>query len=450
VVTLDEGIQVSPLFGTDGVRGRANMQVTADLALSLARAASTLLPRDGRVIIGRDTRLSGPMLEAAMAAGFASAGIDVLLAGIIPTPAISFLIKNEQADLGAVISASHNQPQDNGIKLFDGKGMKLTVEQEHSIEAALEKLPPPTSRVGSISILQASATSYAAFLTGTIQSEDIDLSGLKVIVDCAYGATGAIAPQVLRHFNASVTEIHCSAKGDRINVDCGSTHLEVLRQAVLTKQADLGIAFDGDGDRVLLVAPSGQIIDGDRMMGIAALHMKKKGDLNPPMLIATVMSNMGLENTLNRYGIAMFRTPVGDRYVAQAMLSHGAQLGGEQSGHIIFSDHTPTGDGILTAIKLLEISHEKGVPLQQLADEITLYPQSRVDIPSSDPAKLLTDPQIELAIRKAQQCLGKEGRLLIRPSGTQPLIRVLVEVLDEKLCKDVCSQIKSSIQSIGK
>ncbi len=446
MVAIDEEAQVKSLFGTDGVRGKANTHVTADLALSLARAASTLLPKHGRVIIGRDTRLSGPMLEAAMASGFASAGIDVLLAGIIPTPAISFLIKNEQADLGAVISASHNEPQDNGIKLFDRRGMKLTVEQERSIEDALANLLPPTARVGSISALQASATSYAAFLTGTIQSEDIDLSGLKVIVDCAYGATGAIAPQVLRHFNASVTEINCAAKGDQINVNCGSTHLESLRQAVVTQHADLGIAFDGDGDRVLLVAPSGQVIDGDSMMGIAALHMKESGTLNPPVLVATVMSNMGLEQTLGKYGILMLRTPVGDRYVAQAMLSHKAQLGGEQSGHIIFSDHSPTGDGILTSIKMLEISHEAATSLHQLADKIPLYPQCRADIPSAEPAKLMSAPRVESAIRQAEQRLGKEGRVLIRPSGTQPVVRILVEAPNEDLCREVCNQITSTIK----
>ncbi len=449
MVTVNEGAPVRYLFGTDGVRGKANTYVTPDLALSLARAASTLLPKEGRVIIGRDTRLSGPMLEAAMAAGFASAGINVLLAGIIPTPAISFLIKNEKADLGAVISASHNEPGDNGIKLFNQRGMKLTVEQEQSIEDALENLPPLTANVGSISKLKASATSYAAFLTGTIQSEDIDLSGLKVIVDCAYGATGAIAPQVLRHFNASVTEINCAAKGDQINVDCGSTHLEVLQKLVTAQQADLGIAFDGDGDRVLLIAPNGSVIDGDSMMGMAALHMKEKGTLNPPILVATVMSNMGLERALGESGINMVRTPVGDRHVAQAMLSHQAQLGGEQSGHIIFSDHSPTGDGILTSIKLLEISHESATPLHQLADQIFLYPQARADIPSAEPAKLMTDPRVKSAIRQTKKGLGVEGRLLIRPSGTQPVVRVLVEAPDEALCKKACSQITSKIESLS-
>ena len=435
------------LFGTDGVRGRANEHVTAELALSLARAAAArLVPSGGRVIIGRDTRLSGPMLEGAMAAGFASAGVDVLLAGIIPTPAISFLIKDERADLGAVISASHNEPEDNGIKFFDRNGMKLTVEEEAAIEGVLVNLPPRASRVGSISPLQAAGTRYAAFLTGTIESDDIDLSGLTIIVDCAYGATGAIAPHVLRHFSARVVEMHTSPDGDRINRDCGSTHLEALREAVLTQHADLGIAFDGDGDRVLLISPCGETIDGDRMMGIAALHMNQKGTLNPAIVVATVMSNMGLEHALARSGINMVRTPVGDRHVAQAMLAHEAHLGGEQSGHIIFSDHSPTGDGILTAIKLLEISHERGIPLHNLAEKIPLYPQARADVSAAEPSKLMSHPHIVSAIERAKERLGTDGRLVVRPSGTQPVVRVLVEASDEALCNDVCAQVASAIE----
>ncbi|MCD6135868.1 phosphoglucosamine mutase [Candidatus Bipolaricaulota bacterium] len=438
---------MTDLFGTDGVRGRANEYVTAELALSLARAAaSRLLPNGGRVIIGRDTRLSGPMLESALGAGFASAGVDVLLAGIIPTPAISFLIKDERADLGAVISASHNEPTDNGIKFFDRNGMKLRVEQEEGIEAAIKHLPSRSSHVGSILPLQAAARRYAAFLTGTIESDDIDLSGLKIIVDCAYGATGAIAPHVLRHFNARVVEMHTAPDGERINRNCGSTHLDTLREAVLSQHADLGIAFDGDGDRVLLISPSGEVIDGDRMMGIAALHMSRVRRLDPQVVVATVMSNMGLEHILTESGLRMLRTPVGDRHVAQTMLKHGAQLGGEQSGHIIFSDHSPTGDGILTAIKLLEISHERGKPLHVLADEIPLYPQARADIPADNPGELMTEESVIAAIKRGEERLAAQGRILVRPSGTQPVVRVLVESSDEALCKSVCQDISSAIE----
>ena len=276
---------MNSLFGTDGVRGRANEDLSPELALALARAVSKILaPTGGRVIVGRDTRESGPMLEGALAAGFAACGCEVLLAGVIPTPAISFLIKDERAELGAVISASHNPPSDNGIKFFDRQGMKLSVEKERAIEESL----------GVSSSRSAAATRYAAFLTGAIEIDEVDLSGCTIVVDCAYGATGAIAPHVLRHFNATVIELHTYPDGERINQDCGSTHLDPLRAAVLDHHADLGIAFDGDGDRVLLVSSAGETIDGDRMMGIAALHMKRKGTLAPPLVVVTVMSNLGL------------------------------------------------------------------------------------------------------------------------------------------------------------
>ncbi|MCK4355464.1 phosphoglucosamine mutase, partial [Candidatus Bipolaricaulota bacterium] len=336
------------LFGTDGVRGRANQDLTPELALTLARAAAEhLLPERGRVIIGRDTRTSGPMLEGTLAAGFSACGADVFLAGVIPTPAIAFLIKDEHADLGAVISASHNQPEDNGIKFFGRQGRKLTLSQEEAIENSFSKISPQPGPVGRIVPLEAAASRYAAFLVGTIEIEEIDLAGRTIVVDCAYGATGAIAPRVLRHFNARVIELHTLPDGMRINQECGSTHLAPLRAAVLEHHANLGIAFDGDGDRVLLVSPTGETIDGDRMMGIAAIHLQQKGSLDPAIVVATVMSNLGLEEALKRAGIEMVRTPVGDRNVAQAMLAHGAKIGGEQSGHIIFSDHSPTGDGIL-------------------------------------------------------------------------------------------------------
>lgn len=438
---------MSRLFGTDGVRGRANYDLTPELALSLARATAGLFaPRGGSVIIGRDTRTSGPMLEGALAAGFAACGVDVLLAGVIPTPAISFLIKDEHADLGAVISASHNQPEDNGIKFFDRLGRKLSVDQEEAIERAVLEPSHRAGPVGRIAPLEAPASRYAAFLTGAIEIEEIDLTGRTIVVDCAYGATGAIAPRVLRHFNARVIELHTTPDGARINQGCGSTHLEPLRAAVLNHHADLGVAFDGDGDRVLLVAPDGETIDGDQMMGIIALHMKRKGSLDPAILIATVMSNLGLEQALKREAIQMVRTPVGDRNVAQMMLKEGAKVGGEQSGHIIFSDHSATGDGILTTVKLLEIAHERGTDLHTLAEEIPLYPQVRRDVAVSDPTEHLKLPAIERAIGEAKRRLGDRGRLVVRASGTQPLIRVMAEGEDEALCREVCTTLVAVIE----
>jgi len=434
------------LFGTDGVRGTANRDLTPELAVALGRAAArVLVPHGGTVIIGRDTRESGPMLEGALAAGFAASGADVLLAGVIPTPAISFLIKDEHAALGAVISASHNPPADNGIKFFDSAGMKLPVAQERAIEDAFDH-PPQGLRVGRIEPLEAAATRYAAFLTGTIESEEVDLSGTRIVVDCAYGATGAIAPRVLRHFNAEVIELHTAPDGSRINQECGSTHLDPLRAAVLEHNADLGIAFDGDGDRVLLVGPDGKVIDGDRMMGIAALHMQRAGAFTPPIVVATVMSNLGLERRLRDEGIELVRTPVGDRYVAWEMHSRGARLGGEQSGHIIFSDHSPTGDGILTAVKLLEIAHLRRTSLPELAEEIPLFPQILRNVAVDDPTALASHPTVTAAVSQESARLGDRGRILVRPSGTQPLVRVMVEAIAPELCAEVADRLTAAIE----
>jgi len=438
---------MSPLFGTDGVRGRANVDLTPERVLSLAQAAGMVLAAPGRrVIIGRDTRTSGPMFEGALAAGFASCGLEVLLAGVIPTPAISFLIKDEHADLGAVISASHNPPEDNGIKFFERRGMKLSMEDERAIEAVMSNPVHRSLAVGGIRLLEAAATRYAAFLTGTIEIEDIDLSRSTIVVDCAHGATGAIAPHVLRHLNANVLELNTSLDGARINKGCGSTSLESLRRAVVDNHADLGIAFDGDGDRVLLVSPLGETIDGDQMMGIAALHMQKKGVLDPPLVVTTVMSNLGLEEALKAKGIRMIRTPVGDRNVTETMLAHGAQIGGEQSGHIIFSDHSPTGDGILTAVKLLEIAHESGMALDKLGEMIPVFPQAMCNVSVGDPQGLFNEPFLQGLIEEEKGYLGNEGRVLVRPSGTQPLLRVMVESKEKERSERICFRIAERIR----
>ncbi len=432
-------------FGTDGVRGVANEDLVPELALALARsAAASLLPRGGRVIVGRDSRTSGPMLEAALAAGFSSAGIDVGLAGIIPTPAISFLIKDEGADLGAVLSASHNPPEDNGIKFFGKDGQKLSVEEEERVESALGLDWPPARGIGRIETIDVAATRYAAFLTGTIESDDVDLSGLTLVVDCAYGATGPIAPRVFRHLGAHVIELHTETDGTRINVGCGSTHLDSVREAVLRQHADLGIAFDGDGDRVLLVSSHGQTIDGDHVIGIAATHRARRGGLRPPLVVTTVLSNLGLEHFLRDRGIGTIRTPVGDRHVAQAMRTHGARLGGEPSGHVIFADHAPTGDGILTAVQLLEIAHEAGESLECLAAAVPLYPQSHENVPcpSMDAARAVP---LEEITRRAEAKLAGRGRVILRPSGTQPMVRVFVEAEERKLADTVCQEAARAV-----
>ncbi len=433
------------LFGTDGVRGVANIDLLPEFAVSLARAAAAaLLPRGGRVIVGRDSRTSGPMLEAALAAGFASAGVDVGLAGVIPTPAISFLIKDERADLGAVLSASHNPPEDNGIKFFGSSGQKLTVEEEESVEAALERELAPAKRVGRIEPVEAAATRYAAFLVGTIESDNVDLSGWTLVVDCAYGATGQIAPRVFRHLGARVVELHTEIDGSRINVGCGSTDLEPLRAAVARENADLGIAFDGDGDRVLLVSSHGRTIDGDHVIGIAAGHRLSRGTLEPPLVVTTVLSNAGLERYLVDRGVEVLRTPVGDRHVAQAMLASGARIGGEPSGHVIFADHTPTGDGILTAVQLLEIAHEAGESVETLADRIPLYPQSQRNVACTSIAAARSVSLADVE-RRASARLAGRGRIVVRPSGTQPMVRVFVEADELSLAESVCEEAAASI-----
>jgi len=439
---------VTTLFGTDGVRGRANDLLTPELVVRIARATAAQIAQPGaRAIIGRDTRTSGPMIEAALASGFASAGVDVLLAGVIPTPAISYLIKDTRASFGAVVSASHNPPEDNGVKFFDSHGMKLSVEEEDAIEALLAGNVPPTERVGLIRPLEAAATRYAAFLSGAIDAEAIDLSNHRIAVDCAFGATGRIAPHVLRHLGAEVVELNVEPNGDRINVECGSTHLEAIRAAVSEHDADLGIAFDGDGDRVLLVAPSGRAIDGDQMLGVAALHMLRRGTLSPSTIVTTVMANLGLERTLAEHGIETVRTAVGDRNVSQELHARGAQLGGEQSGHLVFTDHSPTGDGILTAVKLLEVAHEAEADLEALAGEIHLLPQVHGTIPSDRPSDVLEQDRVAQAIAAAKRKLGDTGRVIVRPSGTQPVIRVTVESASAELCEEVLTDLERAISS---
>ncbi len=438
------------LFGTDGIRGHANRLLTPELAVSLARAIAATVVRDkGRVIIGRDTRTSGPMLEAALSSGLASSGVNVELAGIIPTPAISFLIKDENADLGVVISASHNPPEDNGIKLFDRHGMKLSEEQEDEIEAALEIAQVPAADVGTMTTLEAAATRYAAFLSGTIDVDRVDLSGMKLVLDCAYGATTAIAPHVFKHLGATVFPIHAELDGDRINVECGATHLAQLLAVTRERGADLGIAFDGDGDRVLLITPDGFVIDGDRMMGIAASYMAEQGTLSPPAIVATILSNRGLESWLSDRGIGVHRTDVGDRYVSHRMAEEGIQIGGEASGHIIFADYSPTGDGILTAAKLLEIAHHRGVDLPTLAREIPLFPQCARNIPCEQPAQLALDSRIQELIREAESTLDPLGRIVLRPSGTQPLLRIMVETEDANRCHATADRLESQLRRIA-
>ncbi len=406
----------------------ANVDLTPELVVRLGQAAAATIPHPAnKVVIGRDTRVSGPLLEKALAVGFASCGLDVLLAGVVPTPAISFLIKDEIADHGAVVSASHNPPEDNGIKLFSGDGMKLPLDVEEEIERAMAGEPRRSGAIGRISQVDAAAERYAAFLAGSIEIDEIDLGGASIVVDCAYGATSAIAPRVFRHLNATVIELHTEPIGERINQACGTSDLGPLQAAVAEHGADLGIAFDGDGDRVLLVAEDGTIIDGDTILGIAACYYADRRRLLPKVVVATVMTNQGLARTLEKCGVRLLRTDVGDRNVAWEMRRLGAKIGGEQSGHIIFRDHSLTGDGILTAVKMLEIAHDLGESLGCLAARIERHPQIKGNLTVANPHAFVARCAVRTIIEEEAARLGDAGRLLVRPSGTQPRVRILVE-----------------------
>jgi phosphoglucosamine mutase len=439
------------LFGTDGVRGQANVELTPELAVAVGRAAGIVLARPrGRAVLGRDTRRSGPMLEAALVAGLNSAGIDVLLADVVPTPAISFLIKDERVPLGIVVSASHNPPEDNGIKLFDANGLKLSEAVEQAVARRVaDPGPPRTLAVGRASRLTAAAERYAAFLTGAMETDDVDLQGLTIVVDCAHGATGAIAPRVLEHFNAKVIGRNTSPQGERINDRCGVADLTGLRQGVVDHRADLGIAFDGDGDRILIVTSHGDVLDGDAILGIAAGHLHRAGRLHPPVVVSTILSNRGLEDYLGGLGVSLRRTPVGDRYVARTMHELGAQLGGEKSGHIIFGDHSRTGDGILTAVRLLEIAHAAERDLADLAGAMPMHPQEERNVPVVDPVSFLHLDEVDEAIREARRCLGSHGRLVVRASGTQPILRIMVESSGAGLCSTICQSLGSALEDLA-
>ncbi len=427
----------------------ANVDLTPELVVRLAQAAAAAISHPAnKVVVGRDTRVSGPLLEMALAVGFASCGIDVLLAGVVPTPAISFLIKDEVADYGAVISASHNPPEDNGIKLFSGDGMKLPLDLEEEIERAMAGEPMRSGVIGTISQVEAAAERYAAFLVGAIEIDDIDLGGTSIVVDCAFGATSAIAPRVFRHLKATVIELNTEPVGERINQACGTSDLGPLQAAVAEHRADLGIAFDGDGDRVLLVAEDGTIIDGDTILGIAACYYAEHQRLFPKVVVTTIMSNQGLERTLEKCGVRLLRTDVGDRNVAWEMRRLGAKIGGEQSGHIIFGDHALTGDGILTAVKMLEIAHDLGEPLGHLAARIERHPQAKGNLTVGNPRAFVARCAVRTVIEDEAAQLGDAGRLLVRPSGTQPRVRILVEANQTDVAEATLSRLKEKLEAL--
>ena len=425
------------LFGTDGVRGVANRDLTVSLALNLAQAAALVLGETARsegrrpiAIIGRDPRISGEYLAAAVATGLASSGVDVYDAGVVPTPATAFLTADFSADFGVMISASHNPAPDNGIKFFAAGGHKLADDVEDKIEAAMSEKPlsPIGAAVGRVQRFADAEDRYLVHLLGAIPNT---LEGLKVVIDCAHGAASAISPQAFADAGAKVIVIGNDPDGLNINAGYGSTHMSALQAAVLENDADLGFAHDGDADRCLAVDQNGAIVDGDQLMAILALSAKAKGTLARDTLVATVMSNLGLRIAMKNAGITMLETKVGDRYVLEQIREGGYTLGGEQSGHIIFSRYATTGDGILTALMIAAEVKATGKKLSELASQMKIYPQVLINVRGVDLSKVDSDAGLKEVVAEAEAELGSTGRVLLRASGTEPLIRVMVEAADE-------------------
>jgi phosphoglucosamine mutase len=425
------------LFGTDGVRGVANTGLTPELAFRLGRAgAAVLAGQEGRarVVVGRDTRISGDMLEAALVAGICSVGGDVLKVGVVPTPAVAWLTRHLEADAGVVISASHNPVADNGIKFFSSSGYKLPDPVEEEIERLVlepeDTLPRPVGvELGRVQELEEAAERYIAHVCSTAGR---GLGGIRVVLDCAYGAACRVAPAVFQRLGAEIYPLHNTPDGTNINVGCGSTHPEVLQAEVVARGADVGLAFDGDADRVIAVDEKGQLVDGDAIMTILALYRQEQGGLPGGQVVVTVMSNFGLHQALTAAGLRVHQTRVGDRYVLEEMLRTGAVLGGEQSGHIILLEHNTTGDGLLTGVQLLQVMAATGRPLSRLAAAMPHLPQLLVNVTVADKEAAMANPALLAAVAAAREQLAGRGRVLVRPSGTEPIIRLMVEGPDRE------------------
>jgi phosphoglucosamine mutase len=456
------------LFGTDGVRGVAGEDLTGQLAMDLAAAAAGLL-QDSRArtgpgsngsrlvaVVGRDPRASGEFLEAAVVAGLAGAGVDVLRLGVIPTPGVAHLTAELGADLGVMLSASHNPAEDNGIKLFARGGFKLPDAAEDEIEARIAKpgqarSGPPAGGFGRVRDARAERERYLTHLlksSGTT-GEGRPLAGLRVVVDCAHGAASELAPVLLRRAGADVIAIGAAPDGENINAGCGSTHLETLSAAVVEHGADAGIAHDGDADRCLAVDASGQVIDGDQILAVLALGLKARHRLAGDTVVATVMSNLGFRLAMADAGIAVVETAVGDRYVLEAMRAGSFVLGGEQSGHIIMLDHATTGDGLLTALHLLATAAQQQVTLAGLAKVMTRYPQVLVNVSGVDKARAAEAPELAAAVAAAEAELGTSGRVLVRPSGTEPTVRVMVEAKDQHHASRLAESLAATVRAVS-
>ena len=426
------------LFGTDGVRGVANVHpMTTEMAMQIGRAAAYVFKgssRRHRIVIGKDTRLSGYMIENALSAGICSMGVDVLLVGPLPTPGIAYITASMRADAGVVISASHNPFQDNGIKFFFQDGFKLPDDVEMKIEELIESgridsLRPIATEVGRAARIDDAIGRYIVFLKSTFPKE-FDLTGLRIVVDCANGAAYKVAPAVLRELGAEVIAVGITPDGTNINAGCGSLYPQIIQDKVRELRADIGIALDGDADRVIVCDEFGREVDGDHIMAICAMDMLKHKKLRKNTLVTTVMSNMGLDIAIRNAGGRVVKTAVGDRYVVEEMRKGGYNLGGEQSGHMIFLDHNTTGDGTLSALQLLAVMRRSGKPLSELSQCMVALPQVLLNVRVSERKDIMTIPEIEQRVREIEGLLGDEGRIFIRYSGTEPLLRVMIEGKD--------------------
>ncbi|MBQ3259144.1 MAG: phosphoglucosamine mutase [Clostridia bacterium] len=443
------------LFGTDGVRGIANTELTCELAMSIGRAAALVAAKDGRrrpmFVIGEDTRLSSPMLEAALIAGLTSVGADVTRLGVVPTPAVAFLVGKYKADAGIMISASHNPAEFNGIKIFSGEGQKLPDALEEEIEAIVldgaTTFPSPAgAELGKVTVANGAVKDYIDHLKSTVL---YSLDGIEVAVDCACGSASVTAARLFTELGAKAHILSDTPDGININDNCGSTHLEALSKYVVEHGLDIGVAFDGDADRCLCVDENGQVVDGDQMMAICSLDLKQRGKLNHNTVVGTIMTNFGFGKFCEENDLRFIATKVGDRFVLEEMLLGEFSFGGEQSGHIIFRDFATTGDGQLTAIQLLSYLKRSGAKLGELTSVMKQYPQLSINVKVSAEGKLqfYTNSKIKSAISAAKKALGKDGRLVVRPSGTEPLIRVMAEGDDDTLVREQAEAVATVIRT---
>ena len=441
-------------FGTDGVRGRANVHpMTAEFAVKLATAVGHYFAKDAkhhRVVIGKDTRRSSYMFESALTAGFTAAGMDVFVLGPMPTPAVGRLTHSMRADIGVMISASHNPYHDNGIKFFGPDGFKLSDAVEHEIEALLvnESYTVNPDRIGRVTSFHDAQYRYVEFAKTALPS-DVRLDGLKVVLDCANGAAYKVAPEVLWELGAEVIKVGVEPNGKNINENCGSTSPELAAQVVVETGSDVGICLDGDADRIIIIDEKGNVADGDQLMALIATSWADQGRLKHNTLVATVMSNLGLERYLDSYGLNLKRTPVGDRYVVQEMRAGGYNLGGEQSGHIVMTDHATTGDGLIAGLQFLHMLKERQVPASVLANRFEAVPQMLKNVRFTAGTAPLEAVAVQKAIDLGNEKLGQDGRLLIRKSGTEPLIRVMGESLDPDLLEHVVNDIAQAVVDAG-